>query len=204
MTSPAALSPYVNQDRYSATDEEYEPRRYRNRRGTAHPEPPGEQEGYGFSGHLPGEPVQALRINPRQGLQPCAGTFVHPGIVAPTRSASASANAHRPWQLFPQPCFCLLAYCRTVRHAVPVQEYAGVPRRYRDCPLCCLIRSGSFSSYARGHQVAIMKPECETSGSGHVFSSKRRRESGGRRTCYAGNERSGQHAHLFSSDLRNR
>lgn len=139
-------------------------------------------------GYLPGEPVQALRTNSRQGLLPCAGTLVHLS-VAPTRSASASANAHRPRQLFPQLCFCLRACCRGVRHAVPVQEYAGVPQRYRGCPLCCLIRSGSFSSYARGHQVAIMEPECETGGSGHGSSSKRRRESGKRRTCYVGNER---------------
>ena len=50
------------------------------------------------------------------GLATCEGKLSHLGIQAPNRSSLAYANAHRPWQLYEQLFYRLLARCRA---AVP-------------------------------------------------------------------------------------
>ena len=56
------------------------------------------------------------------GLATCEGKLSHLGIQAPNRSSLAYANAHRPWQLYEQLFYRLLARCRA---AVPL------PRKFR-------------------------------------------------------------------------
>lgn len=51
------------------------------------------------------------------GLASCEGKLTHLGITAPSRSTLAYANAHRPWQLFEQVFYGLLARCREVAGA---------------------------------------------------------------------------------------
>lgn len=48
------------------------------------------------------------------GLASCEGKLAHLGIEAPLRSTLAYANAHRPWQLYEQVFYQLLARCREV------------------------------------------------------------------------------------------
>lgn len=55
------------------------------------------------------------------GLASCAGKLAHLGVVAPGRSTLAYANAHRPWQLYEQVFYQLLARCRA----------AAGPRKFR-------------------------------------------------------------------------
>jgi len=53
------------------------------------------------------------------GLASCEGKLTHLGITAraPKRSTLAYANAHRPWQLFEQVFYQLLAQCQTLAGA---------------------------------------------------------------------------------------
>ena len=46
------------------------------------------------------------------GLASCEGRLAHLGVTAPRRSTLAYANAHRPWQLYEQVFYQLLARCR--------------------------------------------------------------------------------------------
>lgn len=46
------------------------------------------------------------------GLASCEGKLAHLGIAAPSRTTLAYANAHRPWQLYEQVFYQLLARCR--------------------------------------------------------------------------------------------
>ena len=48
------------------------------------------------------------------GLASCEGKLAHLGIDAPSRTTLAYANAHRPWQLYEQVFYQLLARCRGV------------------------------------------------------------------------------------------
>jgi hypothetical protein len=48
------------------------------------------------------------------GLASCEGKLAHLGVTAPSRSTLAYANAHRPWQLYEQVFYQLLARCREV------------------------------------------------------------------------------------------
>jgi hypothetical protein len=48
------------------------------------------------------------------GLASCEGRLAHLGITAPAKSSLASANAHRPWQLYQQVFFHLLARCQAL------------------------------------------------------------------------------------------
>ena len=48
------------------------------------------------------------------GLASCEGRLAHLGITAPRRSTLAYANAHRPWQLYQQVFYQLLARCQAV------------------------------------------------------------------------------------------
>ena len=48
------------------------------------------------------------------GLASCEGKLAHLGIEAPARTTLAYANAHRPWQLYEQVFYQLLARCRAV------------------------------------------------------------------------------------------
>ena len=48
------------------------------------------------------------------GLASCEGKLAHLGIDAPRRTTLAYANAHRPWQLYEQVFYQLLARCRGV------------------------------------------------------------------------------------------
>jgi hypothetical protein len=48
------------------------------------------------------------------GLASCEGRLAHLGITAPCRSTLAYANAHRPWQLYQQVFYQLLARCQAV------------------------------------------------------------------------------------------
>ncbi len=48
------------------------------------------------------------------GLASCEGKLAQLGIEAPLRSTLAYANAHRPWQLYEQVFYQLLARCREV------------------------------------------------------------------------------------------
>lgn len=48
------------------------------------------------------------------GLASCEGKLAHLGIEAPLRSTLAYANAHRPWQLYEQVFYQVLARCRAV------------------------------------------------------------------------------------------
>ena len=48
------------------------------------------------------------------GLASCEGRLAHLGVTAPRRATLAYANAHRPWQLYEQVFYQLLARCRTV------------------------------------------------------------------------------------------
>lgn len=46
------------------------------------------------------------------GLASCEGRLAHLGITAPSRTTLAYANAHRPWQLYEQVFYQLLAQCQ--------------------------------------------------------------------------------------------
>jgi hypothetical protein len=48
------------------------------------------------------------------GLASCEGRLTHLGVTAPRRATLAYANAHRPWQLYEQVFYQLLARCRDV------------------------------------------------------------------------------------------
>jgi hypothetical protein len=48
------------------------------------------------------------------GLASCEGKLAHLGIDAPSRTTLSYANAHRPWQLYEQVFYQLLAQCRGV------------------------------------------------------------------------------------------
>lgn len=48
------------------------------------------------------------------GLASCEGRLAHLGITAPSRSTLAYANAHRPWQLYQEVFYQLLARCQAV------------------------------------------------------------------------------------------
>ena len=48
------------------------------------------------------------------GLASCEGRLAHLGVSAPRRATLAYANAHRPWQLYEQVFYQLLARCRDV------------------------------------------------------------------------------------------
>lgn len=48
------------------------------------------------------------------GLASCEGKLAHLGASVPARSSLAYANAHRPWQLYQQVFYQLLARCRDV------------------------------------------------------------------------------------------
>ena len=48
------------------------------------------------------------------GLASCEGRLAHLGVTAPCRATLAYANAHRPWQLYEQVFYQLLARCRAV------------------------------------------------------------------------------------------
>ena len=48
------------------------------------------------------------------GLASCEGKLAHLGIEAPARTTLAYANAHRPWPLYEQVFYQLLARCRAV------------------------------------------------------------------------------------------
>lgn len=48
------------------------------------------------------------------GLASCEGRLAHLGVTAPNRATLAYANAHRPWQLYEQVFYQLLARCREV------------------------------------------------------------------------------------------
>jgi len=48
------------------------------------------------------------------GLASCEGKLAHLGIEAPARTTLADANAHRPWPLYEQVFYQLLARCRAV------------------------------------------------------------------------------------------
>ena len=48
------------------------------------------------------------------GLASCEGKLAHLGIAAPSRTTLSYANAHRPWQLYEQVFYQLLAQCRGV------------------------------------------------------------------------------------------
>jgi len=48
------------------------------------------------------------------GLASCEGRLAHLGVTAPSRATLAYANAHRPWQLYEQVFYQLLARCREV------------------------------------------------------------------------------------------
>lgn len=48
------------------------------------------------------------------GLASCEGKLAHLGITAPKRATLAYANEHRPWQLYQEVFYQLLAKCRTV------------------------------------------------------------------------------------------
>ena len=48
------------------------------------------------------------------GLASCEGKLAHLGITAPPRTTLAYANAHRPWQLYEQVFYQMLARCRAV------------------------------------------------------------------------------------------
>jgi Domain of unknown function (DUF4372)/Transposase DDE domain len=48
------------------------------------------------------------------GLASCEGRLAHLGITAPRRSTLAYANEHRPWQLYQQVFYQLLARCQAV------------------------------------------------------------------------------------------
>lgn len=48
------------------------------------------------------------------GLASCEGRLAHLGITAPKRSTLAYANEHRPWQLYQQVFYQLLARCQAV------------------------------------------------------------------------------------------
>jgi hypothetical protein len=51
------------------------------------------------------------------GLASCEGKLAHLGIMAPSRSTLAYANAHRPWELYRAVFYQLLERCRAVRGA---------------------------------------------------------------------------------------
>jgi hypothetical protein len=51
------------------------------------------------------------------GLASCEGKLAHLGIEAPSRTTLSYANAHRPWQLYEQVFYQLLARCREVAGA---------------------------------------------------------------------------------------
>jgi hypothetical protein len=55
------------------------------------------------------------------GLASCEGTLAHLGIEAPSRTTLSYANAHRPWQLYEQVFYQLLARCQAV----------GGPKKFR-------------------------------------------------------------------------
>jgi hypothetical protein len=48
------------------------------------------------------------------GLASCEGRLAHLGVTAPRRATLAYANAHRPWALYEQVFYHLLARCRDV------------------------------------------------------------------------------------------
>ena len=48
------------------------------------------------------------------GLASCEGRLAHLGVTAPSRATLAYANAHRPWALYEQVFYQLLARCRDV------------------------------------------------------------------------------------------
>ncbi|MBI2188530.1 MAG: IS4 family transposase [Acidobacteria bacterium] len=48
------------------------------------------------------------------GLASCEGKLAHLGLEAPARATLAYANAHRPWQLYEQVFYQLLARCQAV------------------------------------------------------------------------------------------
>lgn len=48
------------------------------------------------------------------GLASCEGRLAHLGVTAPRRATLAYANAHRPWALYEQVFYQLLARCRAV------------------------------------------------------------------------------------------
>ena len=48
------------------------------------------------------------------GLASCEGRLAHLGVTAPRRATLAYANAHRPWALYEQVFYQLLARCRDV------------------------------------------------------------------------------------------
>jgi len=48
------------------------------------------------------------------GLASCEGKLAHLGLEAPPRATLAYANAHRPWQLYEQVFYQLLARCQAV------------------------------------------------------------------------------------------
>jgi hypothetical protein len=47
-----------------------------------------------------------------QGLKSCEGKLAHLGIEPLARSSLSYMNSHRPWQLYQQVFFDLLAYCQ--------------------------------------------------------------------------------------------
>ena len=51
------------------------------------------------------------------GLASCEGKLAHLGIEAPSRTTLSYANAHRPWQLYEQVFYQLLARCQQVAGA---------------------------------------------------------------------------------------
>jgi hypothetical protein len=51
------------------------------------------------------------------GLASCEGKLAHLGIAAPSRTTLSYANAHRPWQLYEQVFYRLLATCQAVAGA---------------------------------------------------------------------------------------
>jgi hypothetical protein len=53
------------------------------------------------------------------GLASCEGRLAHLGVQAPPRATLAYANAHRPWPLYQQVFFQVLARCRDVAGAKP-------------------------------------------------------------------------------------
>ena len=53
------------------------------------------------------------------GLASCEGRLAHLGVTAPRRTTLAYANAHRPWQLYEQVFYQLLARCREVAGTKP-------------------------------------------------------------------------------------
>jgi len=48
------------------------------------------------------------------GLASCEGRLAHLGLTAPSRSTLAYANAHRPWRLYQEVFYQLLARCQAV------------------------------------------------------------------------------------------